>query len=280
MQRLRTHIAGISLAAAALATLAAAPAGAQALVSTGESFVDARFMPGIPQEDGARISGLRLTLKDGWKTYWRSPGEAGIPPRFDWSASQNLRSVEVMWPRPEVYMSFGMETIGYSDQVVLPIRITPIDPQMPLQVAGTVDLGVCKEICVLERFTVAETIMPDTPSIGTRQIKNAVAQVPPAAAEVGLIRAECVIRGAGTSRELNVGLFFEQSLEAPRVLFESTEHAWINKSETHPGPDQIRATAKVNMSSDAAWFDRGSLRMTVLADGFAADIQGCSAPQG
>jgi len=264
----------------ALAGMAGSPATGQALVSTGESFVDARFLPGIPEDGGSRISGLRLTLKNGWKTYWRSPGEAGIPPQFDWSASQNLRSAEVLWPRPEVYMSFGMETIGYSDQVVLPIRMTPINLELPMQVAGTVDLGVCKEICVLERFKVAETILPDTPSIGTRQIKNAVALVPPAATEVGLIRAECAIKGAGETRDLHVGLFFDHTLETPQVLFESTEHAWINKSKTFAEPGQIRATAKVHMASESGWFDRGSLRMTVLADGFSADILGCTAPQG
>ncbi|MEM7060025.1 MAG: protein-disulfide reductase DsbD domain-containing protein [Pseudomonadota bacterium] len=273
------HTFGISLGFSALAALAS-PVAAQSLVSTGESFVNARFLPGIPEESGARISGLRLSLKDGWKTYWRSPGEAGIPPRFDWSESENVKSAEVLWPRPKVYMSFGMETIGYSDQVVLPIRMTPVDPNLPMHVSGTVDMGVCREICVLERFTVSETIMPDTPSIGTRQITHAVAQVPPAATEVGLISAECAIVGAGETRDLNVGLVFKETLETPVVLFEGTEHAWINKAKTYSELGQIRATAKVHMASESGWFDRGTLRMTVLADGFSAEIHGCTAPAG
>ena len=271
---------GPVVALSVLAVLMPVSAVAQSLVSTGESFVNARFLPGIPQDDGTRVSGLRLTLRDGWKTYWRSPGEAGIPPRFDWSESKNLQSAEVLWPRPQVFMSFGMETIGYSGQIVLPIRMTPVDPDRPIDVVGTVDLGVCKEICVLERFTVAETIAPETPSIGTRQIKNAVEQVPPAALDAGLVRAECVISGAGATRNLTVGLVFDRQLIAPMVLFEGTEHAWINKAQTFAGPEKIRATAIVHMATDSGWFDRSGLRMTVLAEGFSADVVGCMAPKG
>ena len=177
-------------------------------------------------------------------------------------------------------MSFGMETIGYSDQVVLPIRLTPINPSQPMQVAGTIDLGVCKEICVLERLTVAETILPETPSIGTRQINNAVAAVPPLGGDVGLVRAECAIDGTGETRDLAVGLVFEQLLVNPVVVFEGTERAWINKAKTRSEPGIVRATAKLHLASAAGWVDRASLRMTVLADGFAAEIRGCTAPAG
>lgn len=280
MSTTRIHLWGLSAIFWALVSASDTPAEAQALVSTGESFVSARFLPGIPETDGRRTAGLRLTLENGWKTYWRSPGEAGIPPRFDWSASQNLHSAEVLWPRPTIYMSFGMETIGYSEQVILPIKLTPIDPSQPIQIAATVDLGVCRELCVLERFSFADTILPETPSIGTSQIKTAMSRVPPPATDVGLIRAECTLSGTGATRDLNVGLVFEQPLEQPVVLFESTEHVWINQAKTVQQPDQIRAAAKLSLTSASAWFDRGSLRMTLLAKDFSADIRGCTAPQG
>ena len=270
-----------TVAVMTFATIASASSAmAQALVSTGESFVNARFLPGVPQEDGSRLAGLRLTLKEGWKTYWRSPGEAGIPPRFDWTGSTNLQSAEIMWPRPEVFNSFGMTTIGYGGQVVLPIRIVSEDPTLPIEVLATVDLGVCQEICVLERFDVSETIMPDDPAVGTRQINRAVRAIPMSEAQAGLISAECAIIGAGQKRQLDVGLTFDQPLNDALVLFEGPQHTWINKAKTHPGTGPIRATADLHLTSEVSWIDRGALRMTVLAEGFAADILGCTAPQG
>ena len=61
----------------------------------------------------------------GWKTYWRMPGDAGIPPQFDWSGSQNVKSVEVLWPAPQRFIDSGGETVGYKDRVVFPLRIVP-----------------------------------------------------------------------------------------------------------------------------------------------------------
>ena len=104
------------IAVVALSAAAAAPGigAAQSVVSTGQSFVSGRIIPGSRQDDGSRLAGLRLTLARGWKTYWRSPGEAGVPPSFDWSRSENVAGVEVLWPRPKFFDSFGLTTIGYA----------------------------------------------------------------------------------------------------------------------------------------------------------------------
>lgn len=275
MKLLATLITG-----AALAGLAAiGPAFGQALVSTGESFVSVRMLPGQAVAPGQRMAGLRLSLKPGWKTYWRSPGEAGVPPQFDWSGSTNLRGVEILWPRPSIYHSFGMETIGYSDQIVLPIMVTAADPLRPIGLNGVIDLGVCRHICVLERVTVAETIAPDMPSIGAAQIDRAYQQVPLVGDGAGLTRAECQISGAGEERRLSVRLGFNRSVSQPVVLFEGQPDLWISDAKTKPGGHDVHATASLTLLG-GGWIDRSKLRMTVLADGFAADVRGCAAPKG
>ena len=65
--------------------------------------------------------GLHITLPKGWKTYWRSPGDAGLPARIDWSGSSNLADAEIRWPIPERFSLFGLETFGFEREVVLPI---------------------------------------------------------------------------------------------------------------------------------------------------------------
>ena len=255
-------------------------ANAQAIVSTGDSFVDARLLPGLEQEDGSRLAGLRLSLADGWKTYWRSPGEAGIPPDFDWSGSQNVRQVTVLWPRPEVFDSFGYQTVGYSREVVLPVVVVPEDPSQPMRVTVEVNLGVCKGLCVLEQVQASEEITPGAGESGAALVRWARAQVPLPGAEAGLIRAVCRISGNGRDRELDVALSFDDPPVAPMVLFEGTQSVWITGGETRLDGDTVRADARMTIARTGGWIDRSAVRMTVLADNFAADIQGCEAPAG
>src|SRR6516165_3721570 len=66
--------------------------------------------------------GLELRLTPGWHTYWRNPGDAGIPPAIDWNGSENFAGAEVAWPAPKRLPPVGgLETVGYVDGVVLPI---------------------------------------------------------------------------------------------------------------------------------------------------------------
>ncbi len=267
-------------AALCLATcLAAANAGAQAIVSTGESFLAARLVPGTAQPDGARMAGLGLTLAKGWKTYWRSPGEAGVPPVFDWSASRNLREAEILWPRPELFETFGMRAIGYAGEVVLPVRLVPEDPTRPMEVRLTANLGVCKELCVLETVELAETIAPGAAPSGAGEIARALAAVPADAEASGLSAARCRIVGNGQERRLEATLTFSRPLTAPVVLVEGPETVWITDAETRSEGDELRVSAGISLVK-GAWIDRSALRMTVLDDDFAADIQGCGTRPG
>ena len=92
--------------------------------------------------------GVQLQLKKGWKTYWRSPGDTGMPPQFDWSGSQNLKKAEVLFPAPSKYESPYAASIGYKREVVLPVRIIAKDPSKPVKVRLDFGYGVCAQICI------------------------------------------------------------------------------------------------------------------------------------
>jgi suppressor for copper-sensitivity B len=93
--------------------------------------------------------GLQLRLTPGWHTYWRSPGDAGIPPAIDWKGSENFASAEIAWPAPTRLPSLGgLETVGYEDGVVLPISIHVAQPGAPLHLHAEVDYASCKDICI------------------------------------------------------------------------------------------------------------------------------------
>ena len=76
--------------------------------------------------------GLEFALQPGWKTYWRSPGDAGFPVTVDWAGSRNVAAADMSWPVPHRFSLFGLETFGYKDQVVLPIAVRPQTPGQPV----------------------------------------------------------------------------------------------------------------------------------------------------
>ena len=94
-------------------------------------------------------AGVEIKLKPGWKTYWRYPGDAGVPPRFDWSGSENLAAADVKWPAPERFVDeSGAKSIGYRGHIVFPILVRPADPARPVRLKLKFDFAVCDKLCV------------------------------------------------------------------------------------------------------------------------------------
>ena len=92
--------------------------------------------------------GLDVTLKTGWKTYWRSPGDAGFPPEISFAGSTNLASAVLAYPTPHRFELFGLETFGYKDEVVYPLAVTPQHPGQPVAVRAHLRYLVCAEVCI------------------------------------------------------------------------------------------------------------------------------------
>ena len=107
-----------------------------------------RADPGLASGDGAEVAAVEIRLAPGWHTYWRVPGDAGIPPEFDWSGSSNLAAVAYEWPRPQVFENYGMRTFGYADTLVLPVVLTPERKGEPIEASLAMFFGVCAEVCV------------------------------------------------------------------------------------------------------------------------------------
>ncbi len=127
--------------AAASAALPAMPARANPYAQN----VELRVLHGWRSDGGEHIAALQLTLAEGWKTYWRAPGDAGVPPILHWQASKNIDAISIIWPTPQVIDQNGMTSIGYHDDVILPLRIKVQDGGAA-QIKGTLQIGICKDI--------------------------------------------------------------------------------------------------------------------------------------
>lgn len=95
------------------------------------------------------LGGIAFRLQPGWKTYWRTPGDSGVPPRFDFSKSDNVEAVTVLWPAPHKFDDgAGGVSLGYHDQIVLPLRIVPKNVDKPVTLRAEINYAVCEKLCI------------------------------------------------------------------------------------------------------------------------------------
>jgi DsbC/DsbD-like thiol-disulfide interchange protein len=117
----------------------------------------------VPDEPGKLIAGVDIRLNPGWTTYWKNPGDAGVPPSFDWSGSKNVKTVHVLYPAPNSYDEAGGVAYGYRDEVVFPVTVTPEDPSQPVELDLKLDYGLCENLCIPAQAKLSLAIAPDAP---------------------------------------------------------------------------------------------------------------------
>jgi len=166
-----------------LVLLVAAPAhAADASAWDGTPRSAVRLIAGGRGDDGATLrAGIELRLAPGWKTYWRYPGDSGIPPRFDFAKSRNVKSVAVRWPAPQRLTDESGTSIGYKHDLIFPLDIVPEDRSKPIMLSFAIDYGVCEKLCVPVDAK-AELTINGKPTQQDARIAAADARVPKPAA--------------------------------------------------------------------------------------------------
>lgn len=142
---------------------------------------------GGPLENGAYRSGVEIALDGEALTYWRNPGDAGVPPDFDFAGSTNLANAEVSYPAPERHDEGGSEVFGWRHNVIFPVEIRPKDATKPVTVALTLRYAACEKICIPSEGRMELTLAPSaapTPQAG--RIAQWASLVPRPASEAGV----------------------------------------------------------------------------------------------
>jgi DsbC/DsbD-like thiol-disulfide interchange protein len=102
-----------------------------------------------PGDPAPLRAGIEIRLQPGWHTYWRYPGDAGVPPRFDFSGSQNVKTVDVRWPAPDRIPEATLTVVGYTTgPVILPLAVVPENRGKPVTLRLKLDYAVCEKLCV------------------------------------------------------------------------------------------------------------------------------------
>lgn len=177
-----------ALASASLATPLAAPAhAADASAWSTDSKSQARLIAGDNKSGDRLRAGIEVQLQPGWHTYWRYPGDSGVPPRFDFAGSDNVKTARVLFPAPHLFTDETGNSIGYTGNVIFPVLVTPRDPGKPVALRLKIDYAVCEKLCIPAEGKAELTLAPG-PSTQEPILAAADAQVPKeiSAAEAGL----------------------------------------------------------------------------------------------
>lgn len=211
--------------------------------------------------DGGQLLGLQVEMEPGWDIYWRSPGDAGFPPKLDWAGSSNMASATLEWPVPHRFSLFGLETFGYDVEVVLPIVFQPQDPAAPKDLKARVDYLTCNEICVphSEELTLSLPAGPGTQDPELYLLDYYRQQVPRRGdMDTGLAIESVYLDGDMLAPVLVAEVSSTQPFTAPDLLIEGP-------------PDFSFAKPEVTLSDDGS---SAELRLAVKAANAAGVLEG------
>jgi DsbC/DsbD-like thiol-disulfide interchange protein len=219
------------------------------------------------------VAGIEIRLTEGWKTYWRMPGDAGgIPPNFNWAGSTNLAGAKVLFPAPQRLADAAGDSVGYKDGVVFPVHVTPRNPAQPVELKLALEYGICREICVPVEAKLSLLIPPDNSDSMPAAIATALEGVPRASGayrktDPDLVRATATLSGEKPSLVFEVAfpggtagadLFIEAPdglyVGLPQSVAQSSNGVLRFEVELANGisPEELRGkTLLVTMVSDA-----------------------------
>ena len=215
------------LAAVALSHLTAPVHAADASPWDSDQRSAARLIGGRPKGEGAaRIfrAGIEIKLQPGWKTYWRYPGDSGLPPRFDFAGSQNVKTADVLYPAPVRFPDgAGGHSIGYSGTVIFPVHVVAQDAAKPVLLRIQLDYAACEKLCIPAKAN-AELSLGGAASAQEGALSSAEARVP----KPGAIGQAAMFSVAAVRRDATPG--------KPRVLVDMAVPNGVNADLFAEGP--------------------------------------------
>lgn len=227
------------------------PSGAQALAGDWQKdeTVSVRLISGVAGvgQETAIPLGLELKLAPEWHTYWRSPGEAGLPPHLDWQNSLtdagNLQDAALLYPAPKRYTAYGLETIGYHDHIVFPIDAHVRSSGHALVLDAALDLLICSSICVPKNFMLTLTVPegPATESPEGALIKQFREMMPGNTEQSGFVIKSVVNDGQSLSFEVQS----HDVLRGPDIFIEDNKNISFAAPAVKRSSDQHSVTFRV-----------------------------------
>jgi len=186
-------------------------------------------------------TGLEIKLDPGAHTYWRQPGDSGVPPVFSFEGSDNLALANISFPAPKRIREDGGEAFGYLDKVVFPVLITPKDKTRGVTLKVSADYAICQKICLPVKASLELTLPAAADDNAGSDIAKAEALVPRILSPNQIAADISVTREAGAKP---TWLITWKGKEPSSDLFAEAPDGWFFETKTADAPNQYRLTAE------------------------------------
>ena len=253
----------------AFVALAFSPLPSPILATELDDILRVTLRPGWRAADGTHIAAVQLTLSPGWRTYWRQPGDTGIPPKFDFTQSSDLDLLEVLYPKPDITWQDQTRTIGYQGRVVFPIIVQP-NTSADVTLHGQIEVGVCKEICI----PVSLELSAHLPARGpTDPVIEAALETLPRAGKDKII---CTFSPADQGMQLSLILAHPGQEISDATIELGNPQLWIGTPIANRAGDQLHINANIlTPSGNPVAVGRGDIITTLFSATSATEYIGC-----
>lgn len=253
-----------------LLVMSASPVGAAIGDWQGEGNAQARLVAIGTNPDGRISAGIEIVLEPGWKTYWRSPGDAGIAPLVDFSASSNIQgSPKIAFPVPHRLDDGYAVTNVFQDRVVLPVTLSTLDPASPVRLVLSLDIGVCAEICIPEHYDLVLDLAPGEADAEAQAILDDARAALPDRADHGVFAVDGIVRAGGADKRPVFAIEIVAPDAAGAEVFVEGPADWYPAPPKLISSDGNRATFSVEFSRLGSKIPIGgnAFRVTVVSAG-------------
>lgn len=261
------------LSAAALGLLTTLPASAQFF--SADDVVEVSLMPGYRLEGDRHMAAIRIRLAPGWKTYWRAPGDGGVPTVLRLTQADGITGMAIHWPRPNVFFTNGLRAIGYEGDVILPLEFT-LNADGVAQIAGHLDMGVCQDVCMPISVDLSGVLPNQTVRDGA--IAAALSDRPLTAAEAGAGAVTCSIEPIADGLRVTVRAQVPNTGNDEALVVEHRDPMiWVSEAASQRNGGWITGVADVVPADHGPFaMNRGDLRITVIGARMAVELSRCT----
>jgi DsbC/DsbD-like thiol-disulfide interchange protein len=186
--------------AAAMFLSASAPAAAAIGDWVAGDHARVRLVAAGVDAGGNLAGGIEIELESGWHTYWRSPGDAGMPPSIDFAGSLNIGPPFVSYPAPRRLDDGYAVSNVYMDRVLLPFTAKADNASRAIELVLKLDLGVCAEVCVPAHFEARLTVPPTETDLKASKLIAAAVKTVPRESDDASFAVEGAARAGGTDK--------------------------------------------------------------------------------
>ncbi len=231
--------------------------------------------PSEPNGKPTLLAGVELRFTEGWKTYWRHPGDdGGMPPAFDWTGSKNLRAAVVRYPVPQRMKGLNGTSLGYTKTVIFPVEVEAENPAKPIELELALEFGICREICVPAEAKLKMTI-PAQIAVMPPDLAAAYQKVPQPAAKAAALLKSAKATLTGPAPAILLDIASGTGGNATDLFAEVVEGAFLPVAQKAGDPVQGLQRFRIDLKGvdEAPQLAGKTLRLTIVGGGKVSEVE-------